>query len=108
MFRDAFARRRALIAASALYEWRPVEGEKIKQPLAIVRQDSEPLPLAGIWEGWRCEGGDRDDAQARQAVVAHARQHDDENATGAIAALRNVGSTAGRQKFSGGSVEIRV
>jgi putative SOS response-associated peptidase YedK len=57
MFRDAFARRRALIPAAAFYEWRAIEGEKTKQPFAIARQDGDPLALAGIWDGWRGEGG---------------------------------------------------
>jgi putative SOS response-associated peptidase YedK len=58
MFRDAFARRRALIPAVAFYEWRPIEGEKTKQPFAIARQDGDPLAFAGIWEGWRGDGGE--------------------------------------------------
>ena len=41
MFRDAFARRRALIPAAAFYEWRTIEGEKAKQPFAIARQDGD-------------------------------------------------------------------
>ena len=53
MFRDAFARRRCLVPASAFYEWQPVPGTKRKQPLAIARQDGGPLALAGVWEGWR-------------------------------------------------------
>lgn len=58
MFRDAFARRRALIPAPLFYEWRAVEGQKTKQPFAIARQDGKPMALAGIWEGWRGEGGE--------------------------------------------------
>ncbi len=58
MFRDAFARRRCLVPAGAFFEWRPIAGQKIKQPFAIARQDGKPLALAGIWEGWRGEGGE--------------------------------------------------
>ncbi len=58
MFQDAFTRRRALIPAALFYEWRPVEGQKAKQPFAIARQDGKPMALAGIWEGWRGEGGE--------------------------------------------------
>ena len=58
MFRDAFARRRCLVPAGAFFEWRPIAGQKAKQPFAIARQDGKPLALAGIWEGWRGEGGE--------------------------------------------------
>jgi len=58
MFRDAFARRRALIPAALFYEWQPVEGQQAKQPFAIARQDGKPMALAGVWEGWRGEGGE--------------------------------------------------
>jgi putative SOS response-associated peptidase YedK len=57
MFRDAFARRRCIVPATAIYEWRPVEGKQ-KQPFAIARQDGKPLALAGIWERWREPGGE--------------------------------------------------
>jgi putative SOS response-associated peptidase YedK len=56
MFRDAFARRRCLVAAAAFYEWQPVPGTKQKQPFAIARQDDKPMAFAGIWEGWRGPG----------------------------------------------------
>jgi hypothetical protein len=36
MFRSAFARRRCLLPANAIYEWKAIEGEK--QPYAIARQ----------------------------------------------------------------------
>ncbi|HET8700820.1 MAG TPA: SOS response-associated peptidase [Nitrococcus sp.] len=58
MFREAFARRRCLVPAGAFYEWQPVPGEKAKQPFAIARQDGLSMALAGIWEGWRGEGGE--------------------------------------------------
>lgn len=57
-FRDAFARRRCLMPASAFYEWQPVPGQKTKQPFAIARQDGQPMAFAGLWEGWRGEGGE--------------------------------------------------
>jgi putative SOS response-associated peptidase YedK len=47
-FRDAFLRRRCLIAADAFYEWR--RSEKMRQPFLIERNDSGPFALAGIWE----------------------------------------------------------
>jgi putative SOS response-associated peptidase YedK len=58
MFRDAFSRRPALVPAAAFYEWRPIEGQKAKQPYAVARADATPLALAGIWEGWRAPSGE--------------------------------------------------
>jgi putative SOS response-associated peptidase YedK len=57
MFRDAFARRRALIPAQAFYEWQRTENGS-KQPYAIARRDSETLAFAGVWEGWRSPEGE--------------------------------------------------
>ena len=56
MFRDAFARRRCLVPADAYYEWQAVGGAKI--PHAIARANGAPMALAGLWEGWRGEGGE--------------------------------------------------
>ena len=58
LFRDAFARRRALIPAAAFYEWQPIPGQKQKQPFAVARQDGKPMALAGIWDGWRGPSGE--------------------------------------------------
>ena len=55
MFRDAFARRRCLVPASAFYEWQ--QGADGKQPWAMARADGQALALAGIWEGWRAPDG---------------------------------------------------
>jgi putative SOS response-associated peptidase YedK len=50
-FRDAFTRRRCLVPADSFYEWRR-EGT-IRQPYRVVREDGEPLALAGLWAGWK-------------------------------------------------------
>lgn len=55
-FRDAFARRRCLVTADGFYEWR-AEG-KAKQPFAVAMADGAPMPLAGLWEGWRGPEGE--------------------------------------------------
>jgi len=55
MFRDAFARRRALIPADLFYEWQALPGGK--QPLAIARADLRTMALGGLWEGWRGADG---------------------------------------------------
>lgn len=51
-FRDAFARRRCLIASDGFYEWRLVTGG-IKQPVWIRPVDGRPLAFAGLWDRWR-------------------------------------------------------
>ena len=56
MFRNAFAKRRCIVPASAFYEWQP--GPAGKTPYAIARADGDPLAFAGIWEGWRSPEGD--------------------------------------------------
>lgn len=55
MFRNALAKRRCLVPASAFYEWQA--GPAGKQPYAIARADGAPLAFAGIWEGWRAPDG---------------------------------------------------
>ncbi len=54
-FREAFARRRCIVTADGFYEWR-TEG-KSKQPFAVAMGDGAPMPLAGLWEGWRAPDG---------------------------------------------------
>lgn len=50
-YRDAFARRRCLVPASAFYEWRREgAGGGRRQPFALRRADRRPLALAGLWE----------------------------------------------------------
>jgi putative SOS response-associated peptidase YedK len=57
-FREAFTRRRCLIAASGFYEWAQLAGGKTKQPY-FVRARAEPLlAFAGLWERWRGGGTD--------------------------------------------------
>jgi putative SOS response-associated peptidase YedK len=58
LFRDSFARRRALIPAADFYEWQPIPGQKQKQPFAVARQDGKSMALAGLWDGWRAPGGE--------------------------------------------------
>ena len=56
LFREAFAKRRALIPATGFYEWETrADG---KQPYRFVRQDMEPFAFAGLWEFTRIGGED--------------------------------------------------
>ena len=57
-FREAFKRRRCLVATDGFYEWLKLEGGA-KQPYRIVMRDREPFGLAGLWERWK-PGGDAD------------------------------------------------
>ena len=60
-FRDAMAKRRAIIPAQAFYEWRRVggtDGRPVKEPFAIARTDGAPLAFAGLWERHRDAAGE--------------------------------------------------
>jgi putative SOS response-associated peptidase YedK len=50
-FREAFKRRRCLVPVESFYEWKR-EGT-IRQPYRVVRDDGQPLALAGLWAGWK-------------------------------------------------------
>jgi len=50
-FREAFRRRRCLVAADGFYEWRP-EGRS-RQPYFVRLHSGRPMALAGLWERWR-------------------------------------------------------
>jgi putative SOS response-associated peptidase YedK len=52
-FAPAYARRRCIVPIDGFYEWRPVEGEKVKQPFCIAMRDGSPFGLAGLWENWK-------------------------------------------------------
>ena len=50
-FRDAFKKRRCLIAADGYYEWKkPEDGSK--QPYRITLDPEQPFSFAGLWEHW--------------------------------------------------------
>jgi putative SOS response-associated peptidase YedK len=56
MFREAFARRRALIPATGFFEWQKrADG---KQPYRFRLRDLEPFAFAGLWEFCRLDGKD--------------------------------------------------
>lgn len=54
-FRNAFHKRRCLVAADGFYEWRRVDGQK--QPYWIGLKDRRPFAFAGLWEHWQPTGG---------------------------------------------------
>lgn len=49
-YRDAFRRRRCLVAADGWYEWQVAPGGK--QPWFIRLRDGGPIAFAGLWERW--------------------------------------------------------
>ena len=56
-FKNAFAKRRAIIPATGYYEWKTVDG--VKTPNFIHLPDGELLVFAGLYEWWRNpEAGD--------------------------------------------------
>ena len=51
-FRNAFKKRRCLIATSGFYEWKKT-GAKTKQPYYVHCADGAPFAFAGLWEAWQ-------------------------------------------------------
>ena len=56
-FRDAYRRRRCLVAADGFYEWRKAP-DGGKQPYHIRLADDAPFAIAGLWESWRAVDGE--------------------------------------------------
>ena len=56
-FRNAYKRRRCLILADGFYEWQPVPGSKVKQPMYFRMKDEQPFAFAGLWEDWHSPDG---------------------------------------------------
>ena len=59
-FRNAVKSKRCAIVCDGFYEWRPVEGQKKKQPYLIAHEDRTPWLMAGLWESWRDPTGPKD------------------------------------------------
>ncbi len=58
-YRGPFRKHRCLIPADGFYEWKQENG---KQPYYVHARDNTPLVLAGIWDHWQDEDGDRIDS----------------------------------------------
>ena len=50
-FRAAFKKRRCLLPASGIYEWKKLK-DRSKQPYLIGMRDGAPFSFAGLWERW--------------------------------------------------------
>lgn len=72
-FRQALARRRALVPADGFYEWTKDETADggARQPWFITRNDGAPMVFAGVWERWG-EGAERVDSFAILTTQASA------------------------------------
>jgi putative SOS response-associated peptidase YedK len=64
-FRDAFHRRRCLVAVSGFYEWKDAgsqgagkKGRSTKIPYFVRRTDGKPFALGGLWERWGSPSGE--------------------------------------------------
>ncbi len=55
-FREAFARRRCLVAANGWYEW-DRRSPKVKKPYYVHFADGRVFAFAGIWERWKGPDG---------------------------------------------------
>jgi putative SOS response-associated peptidase YedK len=56
-FREAFKRRRCLVALDGFYEWNKLGG-KDKQPYTIALKGGGLMAMAGLWETWRSPAGE--------------------------------------------------
>lgn len=56
-FRAAYARRRCILPADGYYEWQR-DGDR-KQPWFLTPRDGDPLPMAGLYEVWTDDQGER-------------------------------------------------
>ena len=59
-FRNAVKSKRCVIVTDGFYEWKPVAGQKKKQPYLIAKEDRSPWLMAGLWESWRDPAGPKD------------------------------------------------
>lgn len=64
-FRGPLKYKRCLILADGFYEWKAVEGEKVKIPYFIRLASGKPFAFAGLWDEWHAPDG----GQVRSAVI---------------------------------------
>ncbi|WP_426572869.1 SOS response-associated peptidase [Aquihabitans sp. McL0605] len=67
-FKRPFEHKRCIVPADGFYEWRKLDGQKVKQPYFISRPDGEPLAFAGLWESWRRPDQERSE-RLRSATI---------------------------------------
>jgi putative SOS response-associated peptidase YedK len=58
-FRASFKKRRCLVIADGFYEWRADPDKKRKLPFVIQRPSRAPFGMAGLWDRWKGDKGER-------------------------------------------------
>ena len=58
-----------MIVTDGFYEWKPVAGQKKKQPYLIAKEDRSPWVMAGLWESWRDPAGPKDAAPIETCTI---------------------------------------
>lgn len=59
-FRQSWHQRRCLVLADGFYEWRPAHNSRHKkQPYLVRRVDLQPFAIAGLWDHWQSQTGDK-------------------------------------------------
>jgi putative SOS response-associated peptidase YedK len=56
-FREAFTRRRCLVPFDCFYEWKKLGNDR--EPYAVGLADRRLMAMAGLWETWRTQAGER-------------------------------------------------
>jgi len=56
-FREAFSRRRCIVPFDCFYEWKKLG--KDREPYAVALADRRLMAVAGLWETWRSQVGER-------------------------------------------------
>lgn len=73
MYRQIVRRRRALVFATAYYEWKKIQGIKEKFPFAIMLPDCVPFTFAAIWDSCHTDAGARTESCA--IITGPAAEH---------------------------------
>ena len=68
-FRHAAKSKRCAIVCDGFYEWKPVPGQKKKQPYLIAKEDRSSWLMAGLWESWRDPDGPQDAARIETCTI---------------------------------------